>query len=55
MADNESSFNKGVGITLGVLFALLLVFVVLPCAVCGGLTMVGSAVDGPPPATQQSE
>ena len=42
----ESSFSKGVGVTFGVVFALFLLFVVMPCAMCGGCAMVGSIGSG---------
>lgn len=42
----EGSFSKGLKVTLGVVFALFLLFVVAPCAMCGGMTTCAGVMSG---------
>ena len=42
--DEESSFQRGFGGTFGVLMALFIVFILLPCGMCGGLAVCGGVI-----------
>lgn len=42
--DLKSSIKTGFGISTGILIFLVTVFVLLPCGVCGGLSILGGAL-----------